>query len=71
MKNIQLKNSVKSRRINCGNITQSELAQKVGVTRQTLHLIEHQKYNPSIKVCLLIADALNTTIEKLFWMEEK
>ena len=66
-----MKNSVKLRRIEYGNLTQGDLAKRVGVTRQTMNLIEAQKYNPTIKVCLLIAAALDTSIEKLFWMEEE
>ena len=70
MKTIKVINQVKLRRIELGHLTQGELAKQVGVTRQTMNLIEVEKYNPSIRVCLLIAKALNTSIEKLFWMEE-
>lgn len=70
MKKVHIKNSVKFMRMEQGKLTQGELAQKVGVTRQTMNLIEAQKYNPTIKVCLLIASSLNTSIEKLFWIEE-
>ena len=69
LKEVQIKNSVKIRRIELGNLTQGDLAKQIGVTRQTMNLIEAQKYNPTIKVCLLIANALDTSIEKLFWME--
>ncbi|MGN7476325.1 helix-turn-helix transcriptional regulator [Solibacillus silvestris] len=71
MKEVQIKNSVKLRRTELGNLTQGDLAKQIGVTRQTMNLIEAQKYNPTIKVCLLIADALDTSIEKLFWMEDE
>lgn len=71
MKEVQIKNNVKVRRVEYGNLTQGDLAKLVGVTRQTMNLIEAQKYNPTIKICLLIAAALETSIEKLFWMEEK
>lgn len=71
MKEVQIKNRVKLRRTELGNLTQGDLAKQIGVTRQTMNLIEAQKYNPTIKVCLLIADALDTSIEKLFWMEEE
>lgn len=71
MKEVQIKNRVKLRRMENGNLTQGDLAKQIGVTRQTMNLIEAQKYNPTIKVCLLIADALDTSIEKLFWMEEE
>ncbi|WP_445682998.1 helix-turn-helix transcriptional regulator [Solibacillus sp. FSL K6-4121] len=68
---MQIKNRVKLRRMELGNLTQGDLAKQIGVTRQTMNLIEAQKYNPTIKVCLLIADVLDTSIEKLFWMEEE
>lgn len=71
MKEITIRNDVKLRRITLCQHTQGELAQEVGVTRQTMHLIEAQKYNPTIKVCLLIAKSLQTTIDQLFWMEEE
>ena len=56
---------------NALHLTQNELAKQVGVTRQTMHLIENNKYNPTIKVCLLLAQALQTSIDQLFWMEEQ
>lgn len=71
MKEVQIKNRVKLRRMELENLTQGDLAKQIGVTRQTMNLIEAQKYNPTIKVCLLIADVLDTSIEKLFWMEEE
>ncbi|MHC5267876.1 helix-turn-helix transcriptional regulator [Enterococcus sp. LJL98] len=71
MKTVKVKNQVKLHRVSLGNLTQSELAKQVGVTRQTMNLIEAEKYNPTIRVCLLIAKALDTSIEKLFWMEEE
>ena len=71
LKEVQIKNRVKLRRTELGNLTQGDLAKQIGVTRQTMNLIEAQKYNPTIKVCLLIADVLETSIEKLFWMEEE
>ena len=70
MKDIQVRNQVKQLRLAQGNMTQNDLAKQVGVTRQTMHLIENNKYNPTIRVCLLIAKALNTSIDQLFWMEE-
>lgn len=51
------------------DITQEELAQRVGVTRQTIGLIEATKYNPSINLCIDICIALNTTLNDLFWEE--
>lgn len=69
MKEIQIINHVKQQRL-ATVLTQNELAQQVGVTRQTIHLIENNKYNPTIKVCLLLAKALNTPINQLFELEE-
>lgn len=71
MKEFSVKNNVKIKRIENGELTQGELAKLVGVTRQTINLIESHKYNPTIKVCLAIAKVLETSIETLFWMEEK
>ncbi|MFO1443903.1 helix-turn-helix transcriptional regulator [Bacillus sp. Bva_UNVM-123] len=70
MKEIPVKNKVKITRIEKGNLTQMELANLVGVTRQTMNLIEAQKYNPSIRVCLLIARFLEKPLDELFWIEE-
>lgn len=70
MKDFVLKNRVKLVRMEQEKLTQGELAQLVGVTRQTMNLIEAQKYNPSIKVCLLISKHLMTPVDELFWMED-
>jgi len=63
-----LKNHVKSARIE-RNLTQQQLADYVGVTRQTINLIEKGKYNPSLKLCLAICHSLNKTLNDLFWRE--
>ncbi len=52
------------------NLTQEQLADMVGVTRQTIGLIEKQKYNPTIALCLKISQVLNKSIDQLFWLEE-
>lgn len=70
MKDFVLKNRVKLVRMEQEKLTQGELAQLVGVTRQTMNLIEAQKYNPTIKVCLLISKHLMTPVDELFWMED-
>ncbi|MFD3447639.1 helix-turn-helix transcriptional regulator [Microbacteriaceae bacterium 4G12] len=49
------------------NMTQEQLAETVGVARQTIHLIEKGKYNPSLKLCIDIAKALDKTLDELFW----
>lgn len=71
MKEPNIKNRVKIARIEKGNLKQEELANIVGVTRQTISLIESGKYNPTIKLCLLLAKALDKTLDELFWLEEE
>ncbi len=61
-----LKNNIKDFRKQKG-ISQDELAQKVGTTRQTIIAIEKGQFNPSAKLALLICYALDTTFENLFY----
>lgn len=49
------------------DLSQEQLAEKVGVARQTIGLIESGNYNPSIKLCIEICKALNKTLDELFW----
>lgn len=51
------------------NFTQMDLAQLVGVARQTINLIENDNYNPSLALCINIAKALDTDLNTLFWEE--
>ena len=52
------------------DLTQEELAKKVGVRRETIVFLEKGKYNPSLKLAYDIAKALKTTIDKLFILDE-
>jgi putative transcriptional regulator len=52
------------------NLTQDELAERVGVTRQTLLYLEKGKYNPSLVLAHKIADVLKSTIEEVFIIED-
>jgi putative transcriptional regulator len=52
------------------NLTQDELAEKVGVTRQTLLYLEKGKYNPSLLLAHKVAAALNTKIDEVFIIDE-
>ena len=67
LKGVFMENSVKKARVNAG-LTQLQLAQKVGITRQTVSLIEKGKYNPSLKLCLLICYAVNASLDEIFWI---
>jgi len=53
------------------NLTQEELAELVQVTRQTIGLIEKGNYNPTLRLCINLAKALDRTLDSLFWEEEK
>ena len=53
------------------NLSQQELADEVGVTRQTIGLVEKGKYNPTLNLCIKIAKALDRTLDQLFWEEEE
>lgn len=70
MEEVKVKNKVKVARIEKGHLTQGDLAKLVGVTRQTMNLIEANKYNPTIRVCLLISKHLERPLDELFWIED-
>jgi len=53
------------------DLSQEELANLVGVTRQTIGLIEAGKYNPSLKLCIAICKATGKTLDDLFWQEDE
>lgn len=64
MKNIRLKMA----RVE-NDLSQQELANLVGVSRQTIGLIESGKYNPSLNLCISICKSLSKTLNDLFWEE--
>ena len=51
------------------DLSQQELADKVGVSRQTINAIEKGDYNPTIQLCRSICKALGKTLDELFWEE--
>ena len=51
------------------DLSQEELAELVGLTRQTIGMIEAGKYNPTLNLCLAICKALHKTLDELFWEE--
>ena len=65
MKNIKLKTARAAM-----DMSQEDLANAVGVTRQTINMIEKGNYNPSLNLCIAICKALNKTLDELFWEEE-
>lgn len=66
MKNIRLKVARVEK-----DLSQDDLARIVGVSRQTIGLIELGKYNPSLSLCIAICKALSRTLNDLFWDEEQ
>lgn len=66
MKNLKLKAARASL-----DLSQGELAGKVGVSRQTISAIEKGDYNPTIKLCVAICRVLGRTLDDLFWEEPK
>lgn len=57
---------MRAARTDCG-LSQQELADAVGATRQTIGLIEAGRYNPSLKLCTAICKTLSKTLDDLFW----
>ena len=65
MKNLKLKLARTEK-----GLSQQQIADLVGATRQTIGLIEKGKYNPTLNLCIKIARALDKTLNDLFWEEK-
>lgn len=66
MKNLKLKSARASL-----DMSQEDLAEAVGVTRQTIGMIEAGKFNPSLKLCIAICKTLGKTLNDIFWEDEE
>ena len=64
MKNLRLKSARAAL-----DLSQQELADQIGVSRQTINAIEKGDYNPTIRLCISICKVLNKTLDDLFWEE--
>ena len=64
MKNLRMKSARAAL-----DMSQQDLADAVGVSRQTINAIEKGDYNPTIKLCIAICKALDVTLNDLFWNE--
>ena len=64
MKNLRLKSARAAL-----DMSQQQLADAVGCSRQTINAVEKGEYNPTIKLCLAICRALGKTLDELFWEE--
>lgn len=68
MEDVEIENRVKLARVE-KDLTQEQLADLVGVTRQTIGLIEAGKYNPTLKLCLALAKVTGKSLDNLFWIK--
>lgn len=64
MKNLKMKSARAAL-----DLSQQDLAEKVGVSRQTISAIEKGDYNPTINLCRVICKVLGKTLDELFWEE--
>lgn len=62
----RLTNDIRTLRVRHGEMTQQELADRVGVTRQTINAIQRNKCSPSLEVALLIAHVFDVPLEQVF-----
>jgi len=64
-------NRVRELRFHAREMTQAQLADRVGVTRQTIVAIEKQSYSPSLELAFRIARVFGATVEEVFFYEER
>ena len=67
---MKIQNKIRELRFFANEMTQAQLAEETGVSRQTIIAVESNKYTPSLELAFKIAAALGTTIEKVFFDEE-
>jgi putative transcriptional regulator len=63
---VVLTNKIRELRFKAGEITQKQLAERVGVSRQTMNAIENRRHAPTIDVAIRIADVFGITVDRLF-----
>ena len=67
----QLTNAIRTLRFHAGEMTQAELGERIGVTRQTVAAIEQGKYSPTLETAFRIADVFGVGLDEVFrWAEE-
>jgi putative transcriptional regulator len=65
----RISNQIRRLRFEAGEMTQAELARRVGVTRQTIIAIEQGRYSPSLEMAFQIAHAFDVTLDDVFRFE--
>lgn len=71
VKNYIIHNQIKTLRFFANEMTQLELANKIGVSRQTIIAIESEKYNPSLELAFKISHVFDKKVDDVFRFEEK
>ena len=66
VKATRITNNIRALRAANGEMTQADLAERIGVTRQTVIAIEQSRYSPSLEVAFQIADALGVPLDRVF-----
>lgn len=66
-----IENKLKIARVTNGNLTQAEVAEKAGCSRQTVNSIENNKFIPSVELALRIAQLLHVRVEDIFLISGK
>lgn len=66
MKNLRIKSARAAK-----DMSQKDLAEAIGIARQTINAIENGDFNPSIKLCIAICKTLGKTLDELFWEENE
>lgn len=64
-------NRIRELRFHAGEMTQQQLADRVGVSRQTVVAIEKAKYSPTLELAFRIARAFGVSVEEVFWFSEQ
>jgi len=71
MKKLKFTNTIRRHRFNNNEMTQEELAEVIGVTRQTIIALEAERYTPSLELAMRMARFFHVTVEDLFRIENE
>lgn len=71
MPKAEIHNQIRRLRFEHGEMTQQELAERVGCTRQTIVLLEQERYVPSLALAMMIARVFGTSVDQVFELEEE
>ena len=70
MGKLKITNNIRRLRFDADELTQKDLAEKVGVTRQTIVAIENAKYSPTLELAILISRVFDKPLEEVFHIED-